>query len=131
MLSAIQAADPNLTITDTYYGPAWGYFVNGLSYGSNPNNSAGSAYDTSWVFWNGTYTAPGISWVNAESGISSNLLSNDSIDGFYYDPTVNNPPYVSTLAPDAPTTEVPEPAALSLIAAGSVCMLRRRKRRGA
>jgi hypothetical protein len=126
MVDAIAAANPALTFTVSSY-PPFGDFVDefkfdGSSYSveSHDENSANqSAY---WEYFQGVgSTVP--TYVSQNNGFTLTPLTNQSWDGWAWQPTYSST-NVPTSSPGA--APVPEPSSLLAFALGAMAFLKRR-----
>lgn len=100
-------------------------YVNGASetgHGADPDDN----YHEGWFygFWNYALSTDGANWSSSFIGCSEHSLSNGDWDGWSWDPTFSFSAY-----PDEPVAAIPEPATISLLAAGAAAILLRLRRR--
>ena len=101
-----------------HYHDTLGFFLDSLSYDGYTMGTVG--WPTDWLsYWN---SADGEGWIVAPAGVSIRQLNDGEWDGWGNEVNDNWPPSKS------PTTPIPEPATLCLLAAGGLALLRRRNR---
>jgi hypothetical protein len=122
MLEDIQSAFPSFSVSG-YNDPTYGLSAFTFTYGSYSETANYNTSDDYWTYDNAQYTGPidlgGLDdfWNYAENGVSSNMISNGSFDGWVVNDYVANTSFV----PNIPETAVPEPASLAVL--GSICLL--------
>jgi hypothetical protein len=125
MLTAIEAGDPNLTVTATYYSSFAEHLVNNFQYGSI------TGVLNKWDFYTGSYNTgnvsssdpQGTSWTLSGVGIDDVNITSGEIIG-WVDQTKPTP---QPVLPETVTT-VPEPDSAGIVLVASGTLLRRRRR---
>jgi hypothetical protein len=104
-----------LNVDATWYDLYSTHFVNDFDY---PGATKGAG--TSWGYYTST---DGENWTASGSGVDSRVLNDGDYDGWSWGSTDANWDHLR-----APTTPVPEPATVSLLALGGMVLLRRGKK---
>lgn len=122
LLNTVASLTPGMTVNQV--GPsAFGYYVNGITIGTDNNPGYNSTTGTYWSYWNGAATNP-VQWTSAPNGESSTTLTPGQADGWVYN--------TGSSAPQATAFAVPEPGTLVWIglplAALMLCRRARRRR---
>lgn len=121
LLNTVASLTPGMTVAQV--GPsAFGYYVNGITIGTDNNPGYDSTTGNYWAYWNGTAANP-VQWTLAPNGESSTTLTPGQADGWVYS-TGASQPLATTFA-------VPEPGTWAWIGLPlTAWLLGRRARRG-